>query len=84
MLISPTYKSIFKIGYACTDHAPWFQNGYKTAFIAESKFEDSSPYSDRTNRDGSPLDTLETVDINHVVEFVRNTLGFLAELSLAA
>jgi hypothetical protein len=35
------------------------------------------------NTDGTPLDTMDVISIDHVVEFIRNTIGFVVELSLA-
>jgi hypothetical protein len=43
----------------------------------------ASPYNDKVNSDGSPLDTLETVNATHVTEFAKSTLAFVVELSLA-
>ncbi|GGE94322.1 leucyl aminopeptidase [Chishuiella changwenlii] len=31
-------------GYACSDHASWFDNGYNVAYPSESKIEDENPY----------------------------------------
>ncbi|KAJ3271687.1 Leucine aminopeptidase 1 [Terramyces sp. JEL0728] len=71
-------------GYECTDNAAWFDSGYNSALAFEAaSLSDATPYNDRVNSDGSPLDTVETVDFPHVQEFVKNTLGFLVELSLA-
>lgn len=70
-------------GYQCTDNSPWYNHGYEAAMAFESLMEDASPYNDRVNRDGSPLDTLDTIQMGHVYEFVKSTLGYIVELSLA-
>lgn len=70
-------------GYACSDHASWTKHGYNSAIIAEATFSNSFPYSDQVASDGSALDTVDNIDFEHVTEFVRNTIGFAVELSLA-
>jgi bacterial leucyl aminopeptidase len=67
---------------ACTDHASWYGHGYQTALASEGSFENSFPYNDKVNSDGSPLDTVDIIDFPHIVEFVRSTVGFMVELSL--
>lgn len=73
-----------RCGYRCTDHASWDYYGYITAFVAEAPFEASFPNNDQVKPDGSALDTVEIINMNHLMQFVRNTLGFVVELSLAA
>jgi hypothetical protein len=68
---------------ACTDHASWSEHGYSSALAFESTKENAFPYNDAVNRDGSYLDTVDKIDFPHVVEFVRNTIGFVVELSLS-
>ncbi|KAJ3256114.1 Leucine aminopeptidase 1 [Boothiomyces macroporosus] len=71
-------------GYECTDNAAWYDSGYNSALAFEaSSLSNATPYNDQVNDDGSALDTVDTVDFPHVQEFVKNTLGFLVELSLA-
>ena len=72
-----------RCGYRCTDNASWYDHGYNAALASEAAFRDSFPYNDKVNSDGSPLDTVDNIDFDHIVEFVRNTLGFVVELSLA-
>jgi bacterial leucyl aminopeptidase len=71
-----------RCGYACTDNSAWYKHGYTTAFAAEAEFFNSSPNSDRVESDGSPLDTLETLNRTHVTEFAKSTVAFVVELSL--
>lgn len=70
-------------GYACSDHASWYQHGYNSALAFESTFGNSNPYSDTVASNGAALDTLDLIDYDHITEFVRSTIGFVAELSLA-
>ena len=70
-------------GYACTDSYAWGRRGYPTAALFESLNKNAFPYNDRVSRDGSPLDTLDVIDWGHLEEFVKATVGFVAELSVA-
>ena len=70
-------------GYACTDNAAWSRRGYNAALVFESDAAHATPYNDRVNSDGSPLDTLETMNWTHLQNFVHNTIGYVVELSLA-
>ncbi|KAI8909609.1 hypothetical protein EDD86DRAFT_190388 [Gorgonomyces haynaldii] len=72
-----------KCGYACTDNAAWYNAGYNSALAFESSVANATPYNDRVARDGSPLDTLDTISIPHVAQFAKHTIGFLVELSWA-
>ncbi|KAJ3200132.1 Leucine aminopeptidase 1 [Dinochytrium kinnereticum] len=71
-----------KCGYKCTDHAAWTDHGYESGFAFESDMKNAFPYNDRVNRDGSPLDTVDKMDFNHIMEFIKSTLGYVVELSL--
>ncbi|KAJ3272308.1 Leucine aminopeptidase 1 [Terramyces sp. JEL0728] len=80
-----TRTGTFKCGYECTDNAAWYDAGYNSALAFEAPTNaEAFPYNDQVNSDGSYLDTLDKIDFNHITEFVRNTLGFVVELSLAA
>ncbi|KAJ3319369.1 Leucine aminopeptidase 1 [Boothiomyces sp. JEL0866] len=79
-----TRTGTFQCGYECTDNAAWYDAGYNSALAFESPTDaEAFPYNDQVNNDGTPLDTLDKIDFNHVTQFVRNTIGFLVELSLA-
>ncbi|KAJ3232355.1 hypothetical protein HDU81_003037 [Chytriomyces hyalinus] len=71
-----------KCGYECTDNAAWYDAGYNSALAFESTNANAFPYNDVTNTDGTPLDTIDKVDMNHVAAFAKNTIGFIVELSL--
>ena len=70
-------------GYACTDSYAWGKRGYPTAALFESLGRNAFPYNDRVNRDGSALDTLDVIDWGHLQEFVKATVGYISELSMA-
>ncbi|KAJ3413575.1 Leucine aminopeptidase 1 [Chytridiales sp. JEL 0842] len=72
-----------RCGYACTDNSAWYSHGYESAMAFESLMENAFPYNDRVKSDGSPLDTLDVLDWDHITAFAKNTLGFVVELSLA-
>ena len=72
-----------RCGYRCTDNASWFDAGYNAALAFESDMQNATPYNDRVKSNGGALDTLETINFPHVLEFVRNTIGFVVELSMA-
>ncbi|KAJ3110316.1 Leucine aminopeptidase 1 [Phlyctochytrium bullatum] len=72
-----------KCGYKCTDNSAWYDHGYEVGFAAEAVFSDSFPYSDQVNSDGSALDVVANINFTHITEFVKNTLGYTVELSLA-
>ena len=69
--------------YPCTDNYSWYINGFNSALAIESGMDNIFPYNDQVNSNGSPLDTLDVIDFNHVKEFIKNTIGFVVELSLA-
>lgn len=72
-----------RCGYACTDNSAWDSHGYKAASLMEGKKEDFFPYNDRVKVNGDPLDTLDVINWEHLMEFVKVTIGFVVELSLA-
>ncbi|KAJ3307691.1 Leucine aminopeptidase 1 [Blyttiomyces sp. JEL0837] len=69
-------------GYACTDNSAWYNHKYEAAMTVESLFSDSSPNSDKVNSDGSPVDTIATLNFTHIQQFVKSTIGYVVELSL--
>lgn len=63
-------------GYACSDHATWTQQGYKAAAPCEGKLDwewHVDPYIHTTN------DRLEVLSVEHMTDFVKLALGFVAE-----
>jgi leucyl aminopeptidase len=64
------------IGYVRTECA--YRNGYPSAFVFESDFEDDSPYIHTSE------DTLETVNYDHMLQHAKLTVGLAYELAFAA
>ncbi len=65
-----------KCGYACSDHASWYRNGFPASFPFEGHSRDANK-AIHTKRD-----TLETIGgtANNVVKFAKLTLAYLVEL----
>jgi leucyl aminopeptidase len=64
-----------RCNYGCSDHASFTAAGYPAAFPFEADFSDISPFIHTAQ------DTIETVDFNHVYEYVKLGLGFVIETS---
>jgi len=66
-----------KCGYACSDHASWFRQGFRTAFPAEAIMSQSS------KKIHTAQDTLENADPtgNHALKFAKLAVAFGAELA---
>ncbi|KAF0690612.1 Aste57867_18014 [Aphanomyces stellatus] len=62
-------------GYACSDHASWFDAGFPSSFPYEDKADNPNVHSQR--------DTLATIDWEHVTQFAKLTVGFVVELTQA-
>jgi bacterial leucyl aminopeptidase len=62
-------------GYACSDHAPWFNRGYPTSFAAEARVGEDNPWIHTTS------DTVATLGNSaaHAVKFARLAAAFLVE-----
>ncbi|KAJ9156422.1 hypothetical protein NKR23_g815 [Pleurostoma richardsiae] len=67
-----------KCGYACSDHASASNAGYPSAFVIESASEYTSPYIHGMS------DMMDTVDLDHVIEHAKMTVGFSYELAFAS
>ncbi|KAJ2605372.1 hypothetical protein H4R99_001171 [Coemansia sp. RSA 1722] len=65
----------FQCGYACSDHASWHERGVKSALPFENQYVDGNQNIHTTN------DTIDTVDFNHLLKFVKIALGFIIEVS---
>lgn len=62
-------------GYACSDHSSASKNGYQSAFVIESAFENSDHNIHTTE------DKVEYLDFDHMLEHAKLTLGYAIELS---
>jgi leucyl aminopeptidase len=71
-------------GRACTDQASWKFNGYSSADAFEGSNPDTFQGFDGVNPGGSFSDVFENIDFVHLNRFVRQSIGFIIELSLAS
>jgi leucyl aminopeptidase len=62
-------------GYACSDHASWTRNGYRSAFTIETDFPDTDPYI-HTDKD-----TIDKLNLPRASQFVNIAIGFIVELA---
>ncbi|KAM0327431.1 hypothetical protein ACHAQA_005717 [Verticillium albo-atrum] len=62
-------------GYECSDHASATRNGFPSAFIFESTFENANEFIHTSN------DTIEKVDFGHVYEFAKLAVAAAYELA---
>ncbi|MDZ4660644.1 MAG: M20/M25/M40 family metallo-hydrolase [Pseudomonadota bacterium] len=61
--------------YECSDHASWNRLGYATAFPFEAGM-------DTMNRDlHTARDTMEKVDLNHAIKFIKLGAAFVVEMA---
>lgn len=67
-----------KCGYACSDHASASKAGYPSAFVIESEFSESNHKYIHTSGD-----TIDHLDINHMLQHAKLTIGFAYELAFA-
>ena len=65
-------------GYACSDHASWWQFGYRASFAFESTFDQSNPYIHSIN------DTVASFGGSavHAAKFARLAAAFMVETGL--
>ncbi|HAT8180118.1 TPA: M20/M25/M40 family metallo-hydrolase [Legionella pneumophila] len=65
-----------KCGYACSDHVNWTNEGFKAAYPSATTLDDDNPYVHTSN------DTLDILNLEHMVNFTKLGLAFVAELGL--
>lgn len=63
-------------GYACSDHANWFQEGFSAFYPSATTLDDDNPYVHTSE------DKLEILNLEHMVNFTKLGLAFIAELGL--
>lgn len=63
-------------GYACSDHANWFLQGFSACYPSATTLDDDNPYIH------SSEDKLEIINLEHMVNFTKLGLAFAAELGL--
>ncbi|KAE8151591.1 leucine aminopeptidase A [Aspergillus avenaceus] len=66
-----------KCGYACSDHASATRFGYPAVLTFESEFSYVSPHIH------TPNDTVDTLDLDHIVQNAWMSIGFVYELAMA-
>lgn len=64
-----------RCGYACSDHASWYEQGYATVLPAESRFEDTNPVMH------SSQDTIDKLSITHMTDYAKIATAFAVELA---
>jgi len=62
-------------GYACSDHASFYNNQYDSAFTFEAAFGNHNPYIHTAN------DVISHCDMKHVQQYGRLGVGYVVELS---
>ncbi len=61
--------------YACSDHASWTQEGFKSAFPFEARFGEEDPYIHTGE------DKMEYVSLEHMTNFAKIGIAFAVELA---
>lgn len=64
-----------RCGYACSDHASWYEQGYATVLPAESRFENTNPVLH------SSQDTIDKLSITHMTDYAKIATAFAVELA---
>ncbi|RDI39211.1 M20/M25/M40 family metallo-hydrolase [Aquicella lusitana] len=64
-----------RCGYACSDHARWYNKGYATALPAEAAYENSNPSIHSTS------DTMEKLSLNHMTDYAKLAVAFAVEMA---
>jgi leucyl aminopeptidase len=64
-----------RCGYACSDHASWTRAGYPSAFPFETAFSGYNPNIH------TPDDTIEHLDGEHGVHYLKLALAFAVEMA---
>ena len=65
-----------KCGYACSDHANWYLQGFSACYPSATTLDNDNPYVH------SSEDKLEIINLDHMVNFTKLGLAFVAELGL--
>jgi len=71
----PTADS--RCGYGCSDHASWYNAGFRSSLPFEGTFANSNPYIHSRN------DILSHLNPAHMLEFAKLGLSYVVEMSLA-
>ncbi|ORX65507.1 transferrin receptor, partial [Linderina pennispora] len=65
----------FSCGYACSDHASWFEAGYRAVLPGESPLVTGNPHMH------TPSDDISTVSFQHLLHYVNIALAFAVEVA---
>lgn len=65
-----------RCGYACSDHANWSREGFSACYPSATTLDDDNPYIHTAE------DKLEIINLEHMVNFTKLGLAFVAELGL--
>lgn len=62
-------------GYACSDHATWYKNGFASAIPFESSMNTDNPYIHTSK------DTIEKLSLSHMTDYASLAIAFAVELA---
>lgn len=62
-------------GYACSDHATWYKNGYPAAIAAEAAYEHTNKAMHSTQ------DTMDKLSLSHMTDYAKLATAFAVELA---
>lgn len=71
-----SYNATDRCGYACSDHASWYNQGYATVMPFETRFRDINPFI-HTNED----DFAKSGHALHALKFAKLAYAWVVELS---
>jgi leucyl aminopeptidase len=64
-----------RCGYACSDHASWYHEGYAASIPFESHMDTFNPDIH------SPRDTMDKLSLDHMTNFAKLSVAFAVELA---
>ena len=65
-----------RCGYACSDHVNWTRKGFSACYPSATTLDDDNPYIHTSE------DKLDIINLEHLVNFSKLGLAFVAELGL--
>lgn len=73
-------KTDVQCGYACSDHASWYKQGYPTGLVYEASYGDGD---DNPNvHTSGDTTSVKGFSWSHSLEFTKVALGFAYELTV--
>jgi len=64
-----------RCGYACSDHASWYQAGFTASFPFEASFNNDNPYIHTSK------DKMNVLSLSHMSDYAKLGLAFAVELA---